>query len=317
MDVGCNARVADEANANGVLPDVELELFLTRCVSVKIPDRSFLIDIGLVGFGCFTIVWCLMPVQGSWTAKVRKPDGSVQSFRVEDPSDDPDVIHEHLVSQLVPKTSRELGLQRWRAESAGFYAKANTPAPPSTPSLESTSETEVTSDAASSVYQTVSHQAESTTDALVPADSSEQWHAFWLDREQRLTAAIANVEKRQQDYLAGLGDSISVVRETSFVMQRSWLIVALLVSLGVMLIGTLWRALLPPLGFHFNGQPQNIAFAPSTTEGGLDNSTTETAAMHFRASWVRVRQPFRVWSRRACGWLIVITSLVFAIGQFV
>jgi len=81
--------------------------------------------------------------------------------------------------------------------------------------------------------------------------------------------------------------------------------VAIVVGLIIAVLGCVWRYVSPPLMVEADG----VTFEAVRSEP----KSSTTAAMCFRRSWFRVRQPMSVTLRAIAGWTIV-GSTVLAVG---
>lgn len=289
--------------------------------AVKIPTRSFLTDFGLVGASVLILACLVQPKSETWVASVQRADGTTTSVEVDERNrhqgDDVNKIRSSIIGELVPPENEKQGLVRWQSETSLFYAQADSQRLGSQrlDPQQLASSAQNNPQLQNRVFQTASHQPESLAESRLD-DSATKWTGFWQRRGDQSADWLNEYSEFHQQRVARISKSLVVARVDTFLPARGGLLMAMLAALVTVVAGGLWclwvpRRTLPkclalnePVGSAVEG---SAAFSPT-------DEFAEPAAMSFRLSWVRLRQPFAVHARRACGWMIVLTAMI-AVGQ--
>ncbi len=272
------------------------------CVQLMILTRSFLIDITLVAIASFTLV-CVgwearsassqsMPRSSKFVVEHRQTDGTQTSYLITERTQDVDQIREELVQRLIGRPDSQVALVQWYRETAEFYAAAD--------QMRIAAET-LKREAESSVFQTVSarQNVQSPPDEL--GDRNSQWLDFWKQRHDKADSWLAAYAHSRLARAEALRGSLSISRSRQWIPSTKTYQLAVMISLCVTMIGVLWRAACPSRSL----KSQHLSWANDQC-GAISESP---AAMRFRESWVRVKQPFNVKLRHATGWSLVLSGV--------
>lgn len=278
-------------------------------------SRSYLIDIALVGFACFTLVCVLAqtPWQESsrqtFAVEIRQADGRTASYRVNRTNRTADQLREDLVKRLSVQRTPNVAWMQWYQETAERYAAAcaESAAGLKTRQAHQQSDTE-------SVFRTVSTGAPTTgppsnSGDEAAGDQLARWQDFWTERQVKAATWLASYEKNAQSRGTALNASIQITPVQSWLPSASVGAKAALIAVLVVLLGSVWRLLCPPRSCHLGSVAPVGSAATAMGE--------HVAAMCFRESWVRVRQPAGVVLRSVCGWTIVLASLVAGVSVMI
>ncbi len=267
--------------------------------------RSYLIDITLVGLASFTLLCVLALTCGrdatmaagrhAFAVEIAQPDGQTTTCRVDQTRQAADQLRDDLVQQLTRHRTPDVAWMHWFQETAEHYAAM-------------CGEPEVARVAQDlnpeSVFRTVSTGPKTTPTHGENASELGHWREFWTLRQSKATAWLARREENTQARQAALRDSIRITPVQSWLPPPSICVKAGLVAILVMLIGAVWRLACPPHSCY--GIPR-AGTLPTEAQGNC-------AAMCFRESWVRVRQPVNVVARGVVGWAIVVSSLMMLVS---
>lgn len=260
-------------------------------VTVKIPARSFLLDIGLVGLSCFALACSAWPGQPVWVVSWERPDGQRATNHIHAADRDEKTIRRELINDLTKNRSANVGMMRWQQESSLFYAE--TAREPITKNDDT-------------VFRTAGYslaQSESTASDK----SSTAWQSYWIDRASRTEQWLHRHKASQAQRRMALEETIDVSRVVPLFPERGVVFIGLAAALIAVMLGTLWHSLIPPRTMVDLSTHRGDVAAPNTNR---DRGTTETAAMSFRRTWVRVRQPIGVRLRQGCGWVAVLVAMM-------
>ncbi|TWT65213.1 hypothetical protein [Allorhodopirellula solitaria] len=280
---------------------------------MKILTRSYLIDIGLVGLASFALVCVLGKAcwdtgesadRHSFTVEIQSPDRPKATYLVGDTGQTADQLRADIVQRMIGRRTPDVAWMQWYRETAQRYAAACS-APAAGPLAEQTE--------TPSVFRTVSTESNSPRSAGVEAESLSRWQGFWTHRQTKADAWLANHDKTVQARQEALHASIQIYPMKSWLPSAAVQATAVAAAVLVVLLGSLWRLLSPPRSFHLDG------IAPADLEGAAVEGNP--AAMCFRESWIRVRQPANVVLRGVVGWIITLSALAgcisVAIGSLV
>lgn len=265
--------------------------------------RSYLIDITLVALASFTLL-CVFG-QTYWqtahesadrftfAVEIEQADGRTKTYRVHETRQTAGELRADVVQRMSGPSTPDIAWMQWFQETAERYAATCSAPAKATP--------DPSSDAAS-VFHTVST---GSTSSVVDSDETQhlsRWRDFWTQRQSHATAWLANHEQRDQARRAALSASIRITPVRSSIPPASVCAKALLITTLVVLFGMAWRLVSPPRSCRLH------RVVPAMTS--IDAAESDKmAAMCFRESWVRVRQPVSAVLRGVAGWSIVLASL--------
>ncbi len=284
--------------------------------------RSYLIDITLVGLASFTLLCVLGQTleQGSsgpanrqaYAVTITQPNGQRTTYRVNETRQTADQLREDLVQQMSVRRTPDVAWMQWYRETAELYAADCTSRGQSVAARDSASET---------VFRAVSTGLQKST-GLQETDLQSsngnpgaatpltRWRDFWMDRQAKATSWLTEYEQQNLARRAAINASIQITPTRSWLPSPTMSAKAAMIATLVMLLGLVWRAVFPPRSFFLSRSSRGMLSA-STNENA---ATGNTAAMCFRESWVRMRQPASVVLRGLAGWGIVLSSLVACIS---
>lgn len=276
------------------------------CVSVKIPQRSFLLDITLIGLSVFGCVCSALPTKTIWVARWHSTDGRANEFKIDADSSNPEKIRNRVIEQIIRPTPDQVGRVRWLMETSEFYARST---------LSDDAISTVTTSVQNDAFQTVAFGSPTqkfatteTSQSVTPSDQAARWSQFWGDRAARSCIWLSDHERATAHQIERLRQTIRIVRVSAWFPNRSGAALALAVALLVMSIGALWRLWMPQRQWPAPG----AAIRSRATESVEEDGPT-TAAMAFRNDWVRLRQPLGVHVRAISGCGIVLTAVIVAV----
>lgn len=279
-------------------------------IAVKIPTRSFLMDFGLVGASVFVLACLAQPKNENWVATVHRDDGTHHSIRVDYQGDDETHLRQSILSELVPPEGEKLGLARWQSETSLFYAQAVAQRMASSNDNGKQDE--------NGVFRTASYQAEGASESP-SGDSTTDWVGFWNRRGNQSANWLNEYNEFHQRRVARISESLVVGRVNAFLPARKGVLLAIAAAIFTIGIGTLWCVWIPRRTLSGHTALRGLIVASRSAEGGAaavrSEDLVEPAAMSFRSSWVRLRQPFAVQTRRACGWMIVLSAMIAIVGR--
>lgn len=271
--------------------------------------RSYLIDITLVALASFTLV-CVLGLndepetggqanQHAFAVEIQQPDGRIATYRVNKTSQTVDQLRDDLVRQTIGHRTPNVAWMQWYRETAEFYAA----------SCAEQSESELARDPdTKSAFRTVSTGTkESGVSSSSTGDTTEhltRWRDFWTQRQSKATTWLTNHERHEQARRAAITASIQITPTRSSLPPASIYAKAATITTLVVLLGLIWRVVCPPRSCR--------GVVPADTSGIATEGNN--AAMCFRESWVRMRQPASVVLRGVAGWTIVLSSLVACVS---
>lgn len=273
-------------------------------------SRSYLIDITLVGFACFTLV-CVL-AQAPWqkstgqtfAVEMKQADGRTATYQVHQTSQTADQLRADLVQRLSVHRTPNVAWMQWYQETAERYAAACAESAAGMKTRQANQQSDATS-----VFRTVSTGSPSKSGDDAASDQLARWQDFWTQRQVKATTWLASYEKNAQARETALNASIQITPVQPWLPSASVGAKAALIAVLVVLLGSVWRLVCPPRSCHAGSvSPRELT---ATAVSG------HVAAMCFRESWVRVRQPLGVVLRCVCGWTIVSASFVAGVSVMI
>ncbi|EMI57119.1 hypothetical protein [Rhodopirellula sallentina] len=280
------------------------------CFPLKILTRSFLIDMALVSLASFVLVCSvarsreLIQLRDSsirtYQVCVKPPGGEVQRFLIANSSRSVDQLRNELVRQMIGPVSPQVGLVRWYQETSQAYAEsvgADQPIdragqdPFRTVSLRQPDGTQ-----AGEAVQSKPGVENSATTVPSALNQTTRWREYWVSRDEKAERWLTSYESQISKRAEVFSQSIEITQPNVWRLSESNVRWAVMIALATIAVGSLWRLLLPPVVL---GGGVRLATA---NPGAL---TESTAAMCFRESWIRIRQPLGVTLRGAAGWSMV------------
>jgi hypothetical protein len=271
-------------------------------VQLKILTRSFLIDITLVAIASFTLACVLwearsassqsMPSSTKFIVEHRQADGTRSTYLITESTPDVDQVREELVQRLIGRPDSQVALVQWYRETAEFYVAAT--------QLRIAAET-LKPEGEASVFKSVSARQNLQSPPDEQGARNSQWLDFWMQRQVKADSWLATYTQSRLTRAEALRGSLSISRSRQWIPSTEACQVALVLSLCVAMLGSLWRVVCPARSL----KSQNLAWSNSRSVAVSESP----AAMRFRESWVRVKQPFNVKLRHATGWSLVLSGV--------
>lgn len=273
-------------------------------------SRSYLIDITLVGFACFTLV-CVL-AQAIWqestgqtfAVEIKQADGRAATYQVRQTSQTADQLRADLVQRLSVQRTPNVAWMQWYQETAERYAAACAESAVSQKAQQANQQSD-----AQSVFRTASTGPPAKSGDDPASDQLARWQDFWTQRQVKATTWLASYEENAQARRMAMNASIQITPVHAWLPSATVVAKAALIAVLVVLLGSVWRLLCPPRSCHAAGASSMELM--ETAAGG------HVAAMCFRESWVRVRQPTGVVLRCVGGWAIVSASFVAGVSVMI
>lgn len=264
-------------------------------------------DIALVAASVFVLVCLMQPTEEIWIARLQRSDGSIASFRVEQPFDDENESRRAVLDDLVQPETGKRGMVRWQNETSLFYASADA--------------ARLASTAKASPFQTASFDAARNVVTNVEPES-RQWVTFWQQRAERSGVWLQQRQDVHEKRLARLSESLEIARTDHLLPAREGIVNAFVAACLAITIGVMWCWCFPRRTFARGTGTLQTSFSPENESKSASfcddvKNHSEPAAMSFRAEWVRLKQPFAVHARRATGWGVVLAAIIGLAGRFV
>ncbi|MFG0254544.1 MAG: hypothetical protein ACF787_05530 [Rhodopirellula sp. JB053] len=231
---------------------------------------------------------------------VNPPGGEVQRFVIANWSRSKDQLRNDMVRKMIGPVSPQVGLVRWYQETSRVYAESFDQKQPMDPAGQDPFRT------VSLRQSVVTQNGEAVAsnsgvgnsgDADVPSSNpAARWREYWGSRDAKAERWLASYESQVSKRAEVISQSIEISQPSVWKLSDSDMRWAAAFALATIVVGSLWRMLMPPVVLC---EGVRLATADS---GAL---TESTAAMCFRESWIRIRQPMGVTLRGAAGWSMV------------
>lgn len=232
--------------------------------------------------------------------EIEQADGSVEKYSVEETLQSADELHADLTQRMLGRPAPQVALMRWYRESANFYVAASCETRPGeqTNGQPMASGPGMTMPSGEVFHTTSARQASMPvargSDSIDSKSSSSHWQNFWSQRENQAAVWLARQETQVAQRLDSLQRSIHIIERHRWMPPKSTIGLAFFLSMMVLVTGCLWRLVCPP---------RSLQFDQAVVPGVLCKPTgANTAAMCFRQSWVRARQPALVLAQGMMGW---------------